>query len=82
VKSPVVRVLGRVLLILLAASGAPAATPSGLGDIPARIDRIVALLRAPGLTHEQRRRAVLAQADPAFDWHAMARTAMGQTWRE
>jgi len=81
-KNGVVRVLGSVLLIVLSARGAPAATPAGLADVPARIDRIVALLRASGLSHEQRRRAVLAQAEPAFDWHAMARTAMGPTWRE
>ena len=71
-----------MLLIVVAASPARAATPSpGLAAIHARLDRIVALLQERGLTHEQRRRAILAEADPAFDWHAMARAALGPSWR-
>jgi len=76
-----IRVLGIVLLIVLSASGVRAATPPGLVDIHARIDRIVALLQAPGLPPEARRRAVLAEAEPAFDWREMARAALGPTWR-
>lgn len=81
-KSSGIRVLGIVLLVVLSASGASATPPSGLAAIPARIDRIVALLRAPGLTPAGRRRAVLAEAEPAFDWHGMARAALGPSWRE
>ena len=75
-------VLGMVLLIVLSARGVRAATPPGLADIHARIDRIVGLLQTPGLTHEERRRAVLAEAEPAFDWRGMARAALGPSWRE
>jgi phospholipid transport system substrate-binding protein len=77
-----IRVLGIVLLIVLSASGVQAATPPALPDIHARIDRIVALLQAPTLTHEERRRAVLAEAEPAFDWREMARAALGPSWHE
>ena len=72
---------GVVLLIVLATTQAGAAPAPGLVDIHARLDRIVALLQERGLTHEQRRRAILAEADPAFDWHAMARSALGPSWR-
>ena len=77
-----IRALGIALVIVIATSQARAASPPpGLADIHARLDRIVALLEQRGLTHEQRRRAILAEADPAFDWHAMARAALGPTWR-
>lgn len=74
--------VGVVLVIALATSLAVAAPAPDLADIHARIDRIVALLQEPGLTHEQRRQAVLAAADPAFDWRGMARAALGPAWRE
>lgn len=77
-----IRALGIVLVIVVATSQArAAATPAGLADIHTRLDRIVALLQERGLTHAQRRRAILAEADPAFDWHVMARAALGPTWR-
>ena len=77
-----IRTLGVVLVIVVAATQVRAAAPpSGLADIHTRLDRIVTLLQERGLTHQQRRRAVLAEADPAFDWHAMARAALGPTWR-
>lgn len=77
-----IRILGIAALIALSAAGARAGAPSGLADVRARIDRIVALLQAPGLTDAARRRAVLAEAEPAFDWREMARSALGPTWRE
>jgi phospholipid transport system substrate-binding protein len=77
-----VYVLGLVLLIVLSASEVQAVTRPGLADVHARIDRIVTLLQAPGRTHEERRRAVLTEAEPAFDWREMARAALGPTWRE
>lgn len=74
-------ILGLALLILLSAGEVRAATPPGLADVHARIDRIVALLQAPGLSSGARRRAVLAEAEPAFDWREMVRSALGPTWR-
>jgi phospholipid transport system substrate-binding protein len=74
--------VGVVLVIALATSLAVAAPAPDLADSHARSDRIVALLQEPGLTHEQRRQAVLAAADPAFDWRGMARAALGPAWRE
>ena len=67
--------------MVVSAGAASAAPPPGLADMHARLDRIVALLQAPGLTHAERRRAVLAEAEPAFDWGEMARTALGPSWR-
>jgi ABC-type transporter MlaC component len=77
-----IRLLGIALLIVLVVRAAPAATPPGLADIHARIDRIVTLLQAPGLTQAQRRRAILAEAEPAFDWREMARAALGPSWQQ
>jgi len=76
-----VGVMGCLLVVLATLAGA--APPStGLGEVRARIDRIVGILQAPGLPTKARRRSILAEAGPAFDWPEMARASLGPAWHD
>ena len=55
-----IRFLAALLLIALSTTAAVAPAAAGLAGIRARIDRVVALLQAPGPIHRERRRAILA----------------------
>ncbi len=77
-----IRFLAALLLIALSTTAAVAPAAAGLAGIRARIDRVVALLQAPGPIHRARRRAILAEGEAAFAWREMARAAMGPRWRE
>jgi ABC-type transporter MlaC component len=77
-----IRFLAALLLVALSTTAAVAPAAVGLAGIRARIDRVVALLQAPGPIGPERRRAILAEAEPAFAWREMARAAMGPQWRE
>jgi phospholipid transport system substrate-binding protein len=78
------RVIGLAVLVALWVGQPPpaAAAAPPLAAVHTRLDRIMALLRQPGLTRGQRRAAVLAEAEPAFDWDAMARTVLGPSWHD
>ncbi|HKW92507.1 MAG TPA: ABC transporter substrate-binding protein [Methylomirabilota bacterium] len=76
-----IRAMAVVLVLSVATAPVVIAAPM-LADVHARLDRIVELLRQPGLSREQRREAVRAEAEPAFDWDGMARAALGPAWRE
>ncbi len=71
-----------VLLTMLSTSAAHAAPASDRSGIRTRIDHVVALLQAHDLARAERRKAILREVEPVFDWHRMARAALGPIWRD
>lgn len=76
------RMFGAVLAIVLALTAIPVLAGEPTDQLKQTIDRVLAILKDPGLKESERRKRIRDTADNRFDWTAMARSAMGIYWRE
>jgi phospholipid transport system substrate-binding protein len=77
----ILAVVGLPALLALHASAAPARPTA---EVKATADRVIAILRDPGMqgdSHKSERRRLMRQAlDQRFDWTGIARSSLGRHW--